>query len=205
MSEIVKHSRYGEMKLGTCENLYYITYDQLRQELPNLTRINGNLTPEEYLNPRYGFRYRFPFPDESDFWQAHNDFDRGFQIVIPRSLFQSGAIEILHKQIFIRNGHPANFPFGLQIPCPATEEESGEVEYFDYHGIRKHLIFEFVQQTIVGNQLTTIVRCPFCNLRSVLAKEEVELIHHIVFTQTNRYDDLTKQIVDIALAGYNRV
>ncbi len=29
MSEIVKHSRYGEMKLGTCENLYYITYDQL--------------------------------------------------------------------------------------------------------------------------------------------------------------------------------
>ena len=53
-----------QMKLGTCEDLYYVTYDQARQLLTRAVQVPGNLPPREYLDPKHQWRYRFPFPEE---------------------------------------------------------------------------------------------------------------------------------------------
>ena len=202
MSELVKHNKYGIMKLGTCQDLYYITYDQLEKELPNMTQRPGNLAPKDYLNPRYGFRYRFPFPDEAGLTETHEDFERGFQISIPRNLFPQGAIEIAHKTFYHRIEHKSGYRFTLNTPCPA--DENGKLEFNDYSNIRGNLILEIVQQKIVETRLTTLVRCPFCGAVCRLSEDEITTLYNIVHDENLHYDDMTKQVVSIAKAGYTR-
>ena len=202
MGEIIKHRLHGEMKLGTCQDLYYITYDQLKKEVPNMMRVDGNLLPIEYLNPKYEFRYRFPFPDEMDWNQPHENYNRGVQIVIPRNLFKQGDIEVAHDKTFMRNEETKGWPFGVYLPCPA--DEIAEFKFNDWNGIHKNLIVEIVQQRIVNNQLVTIVRCPFCKQLSRMSEEEITLMHRIIHSEVNPYDDFTKQVIDVALAGYTK-
>ena len=80
MSEIVLINK-KEVKLGTCEDLYYARYRQIREALPNATIVPGNAPPVNYTNPQYGWRYRFPFPDEDGVSIGeHPDFMRGVTI-----------------------------------------------------------------------------------------------------------------------------
>ncbi len=62
-----------ELKLGTCEDLYYVTYDQARELLTRAVQVPGNLPPREYLDPKHQWRYRFPFPEEDG--RAAGSFD----------------------------------------------------------------------------------------------------------------------------------
>ena len=166
-----------------------------------MRQANGNLLPKEYLNPKYKFRYRFPFPDEAD-GEQHENYDRGFQIAVPRSLFKQEKIEIAHDKVFMRNDCTTGWSFGVYIPCPA--DKTIEFKYNDWNDIHKNLIVEIVQQRIVNNQLVTIVRCPFCKQLSRMSEEEITLMHRIIHTEENRYDDLTKQVIEVALAGYTK-
>lgn len=73
------------VKLGTCEDLYYVTFQTL-QNLLNMGALaqdgQGNDRPSAYLSEKYGWRYRFPFPDEDNIDVGyHSDFDRG--VVVP--------------------------------------------------------------------------------------------------------------------------
>ena len=162
----------------------------------------GNLLPKEYLNPKNNFRYRFPFPDESEWDQPHKNYNRGFQIVIPRNLFKHGEIEVAHDRMFMRNEETMGWSFGVYIPCPA--DKTIEFKFNDWNGIHKNLIVEIVQQRIVNNQLVTIVRCPFCKQLSRMSEEEITLMHRIIHSEVNPYDDFTKQVIDVALAGYTK-
>jgi len=58
----------GEIKIGTCENMYYLRYDQRRQIWP----IRGSLNPADPETQRE-IRFRFPWPDEDN--NAPGDFD----------------------------------------------------------------------------------------------------------------------------------
>ena len=60
MSEMIKY-KDRSITLGTCQNLYYATYADLKNNVEHFTKISG-LSVEGYLNEKYGFRYRFPFP-----------------------------------------------------------------------------------------------------------------------------------------------
>jgi hypothetical protein len=65
MGEYVKY-KGEEIKIGTMENLYYVSHDKYTQALEagKLTQAPGSLAPEEYLKIESGSRFRFPFPDE---------------------------------------------------------------------------------------------------------------------------------------------
>lgn len=65
MAEIVTY-KGQRTSLGTCENLYYATYQKYIAALNAgfLKYVPGNLSPEQYALPDSGFRFRFPFPDE---------------------------------------------------------------------------------------------------------------------------------------------
>lgn len=56
-------------KLGTCEDLYYVSFPKYITALRNgyLMPVANNDNPSEYAKPDSGFRFRFPFPDEDNF------------------------------------------------------------------------------------------------------------------------------------------
>ncbi len=62
MSETIKHTNYGTVNLGCCENLYHTTYHQLKKEIHFAVSIGEIYNPKNYLDPKYHFGYRFPFP-----------------------------------------------------------------------------------------------------------------------------------------------
>jgi hypothetical protein len=85
--------RGHHVKLGTCEDLYYARYEQIKEALPFCSKLEGNMEPREYLEPKNGFRYRFPFPDEDNtpmgnFKECH----KGFSLPVPNSIISELGI-----------------------------------------------------------------------------------------------------------------
>jgi hypothetical protein len=65
MGEYVNY-KGNEIKVGTMENLYYVTYEKYCMALAagQLSKLDGSSAPAEYARPDSGFCFRFPFPDE---------------------------------------------------------------------------------------------------------------------------------------------
>lgn len=86
MGEYVKY-KGKEVKIGTCEHLYYASYQKFKQAFEDglLRPSDHSVHPERCLRPDSGFLFRFPFPDEDKL--AFGDigqfpFDRGVPIHI---------------------------------------------------------------------------------------------------------------------------
>lgn len=65
MGEYIKYKE-TKIKIGTCENMYYTSYQKYKEALNDgrLSQVLGNDHPSEYARPDSGLRFRFPFPDE---------------------------------------------------------------------------------------------------------------------------------------------
>ena len=63
-----EYAYFGDrkVKLGTCEDLTYITHAELRQAhaARAVHTAPGNAEIDQYLDPANGYRFRFPFTDE---------------------------------------------------------------------------------------------------------------------------------------------
>jgi hypothetical protein len=72
-------------KVGTCENLYYVTFQSMGEIALSALRLTGNAQPHEYMNEQYGWRYRFPFPDEDNdgLFKNENGFSRYWPVPVP--------------------------------------------------------------------------------------------------------------------------
>lgn len=94
----------GQVKIGTCENMYYLRADQAHLVRP----VSGSLDP---VRERLAIRFRFPFPDEDDVEPgAFGEFDRGLTIhgvKPPRD-----GVEHYTVQFTARPGYL------LSLPCP---------------------------------------------------------------------------------------
>lgn len=104
MGEYIKY-REKEIKIGTCENLYYVNYPKYCDALKNnfLFKVEGNAVPEEYAKPDTGFRFRFPFPDEDHlpFGQIpHNDHSRGLPVTIDTAVMAAPYANEKNASIF---------------------------------------------------------------------------------------------------------
>lgn len=204
MSETIKHIKYGTVNLGCCENLYHTTtYHQLKKEIHFAISKGEIYDPKNYLSPQYPFCYRFPFPDEDHqkLFGCYEDFERGFQITIPRYLFGEGELSVKHTNFYIRHTHKSGYSFGINFPCPGDEKT--EIPFQDLQNVKGYFVIEIVQQKIINNQLVTIARCPFCGNKSQMTKREIQIMHRIIYSGKTYYDDLTKQVIDIALQGYS--
>ena len=62
MGEYIETKKYGVIKLGTCEDLTYFTYDEVVTLVNDATEANNN--PRDFITPGSGWYYRFPFPWE---------------------------------------------------------------------------------------------------------------------------------------------
>ena len=89
----------------------------------------------------------------------------------------------------------------MNFPCPGDKKT--EMPFQDLQNVKGYFIIEIVQQKIIDNQLVTIARCPFCGNKSQMTKQEIQIMHRIIYSGKTYYDDLPKQVIDIALQGYS--
>lgn len=84
MCEMIKY-KGNKVTIGTCQSLYYATYADLKDNADDLEQVGGNAAIEDYLNEKYGYRYRFPFADEKPCIAGYTLYDRGFLVKTPRT------------------------------------------------------------------------------------------------------------------------
>lgn len=88
MGECVKYRR-SQIKIGTCESLYYVTFYKYLEALERgqLGYLPGNEVPSAYVKPDSGYRFRFPFPDEDrlPFGEISGDYYRGVPVIIDQA------------------------------------------------------------------------------------------------------------------------
>ena len=198
MGEYIKYKRQ-EIKLGTCESLYYTTYADLEKALENAwPEERKEIAP--YMDEKEGYLFRFPFADETPDFGGYDNCDRVFRVVIPRIFDTIKDVEYIHETIFTRKDDVPGFSYGFKSPCPAS---TSDLKIFDWGcHIRENLIFEIIHQKRVNGHLETVVRCPFCGACSRLPGDHWKLIDAIIQDPVNGYDEQTRENSARAMAGY---
>ena len=208
MGEYVKY-KGDYVKIGTCEDLYYTTYEQMDElnKQKVLKIADGNLNTDNYLNVNSGFRFRFPFPDEKTIQiGCYEPYDRGVLIKVPKHL----NVDMWHDRIFIRTDEIGRVQkcapvIGIEIPCVLSDDN--KTKLFDWDRTTELTVFEVIQQKYVSsdngdNEFQLVVRCPYCVALSRISYEEMLSIAKWVFTHRTHYDYFKKQIILTALRGY---
>lgn len=196
MGEYAKF-RGQDVKMGTCNAMYYITYDSYKKYTKS-----GELVPESNHDYSTNCLFRFPFPDEeNDGVVAHNDFNRGVTFMVSKST----GIEMGHSTMFFRtdwnNNRKSDAPaIGFSTPCIQTPEFS--LEKHDFNKTNDNLIFEVVLQRFIDGELQTVVRCPYCGEMCRLSKEEAKAFISYVFKHRKFYGEHRRRIAVLVYRGY---
>ena len=126
MGEYIKY-KGQEIKLGTCESLYYTTYADLEKALENAwPEERKEIAP--YMDEKEGYLFRFPFADETPDFGGYDNCDRVFRVVIPRIFDTIKDVEYIHETIFTRKDDVPGFSYGFKSPCPAS---TSDLKIFD--------------------------------------------------------------------------
>lgn len=157
MGEYIRY-RGEEIKIGTCEDLYYATYPKYiaALEAHTLHRLEGNSSPEAYAKPDAGFRFRFPFPDEDhlSLGSLEYDYSRGVPITLDvsaceppkghdrnKSTFQ---MEITQQKLVFRESDK-NLCLALVWRDPKTRQSFRIEDDADIKNILKQIIKHHIQ------------------------------------------------------------
>lgn len=203
MGEIIKKSGI-EYKIGTCEELYYTTFEEFNKLLKagKLAQVRSNDKPENYIAGSY--RFRFPFPDEDHVknFGSYQDFDRGVLFIIPKSL----GVELCHTTKFFRTDdtHSVAPTIGYRIPCVVSNDFA--FTRFDWSNTFQSTIFEMIQQRPVKNesgetQLFPVVRCPYCGELSRLDEKEVKSFVLYIWKHRKDFTELQVKTAILAAKG----
>lgn len=148
MGEYAKY-KGEEIKIGTCEDMYYLRADQARKVLP----LRGNVDPVKDAD---GIRFRFPFPDEDSIEPgAFNDFNRTigvWGVEVPE--------EIDHSSLQFTRNYPSSGGILLSAPCPESKEGKASGLRYHYNGYNGKV--QIAQQRLVDGQLVLICQCGSC-------------------------------------------
>lgn len=143
----IRKSDGAEIKIGTCEQMYYLRADQVEQVLP----LRGNVNPRS-ADDAASIRFRFPFPQEDgakpgDF----NDHDYGLGLygVEPPE-------DIEHYSIQFR----ASVGILLSLTCPRSKAGKANPVKVHYNGYSGPV--DIHSQRLVDGKLVLILRCGDC-------------------------------------------
>lgn len=152
MGEFALYGR-ERIKIGTCENMYYLRWSQARQ----VRAESGSVDPIEHAS---AIRFRFPFPDEDGTPPgAFEDFNRGVGVdVAPSEDVEHSGMQWRHE---IGNGC-----FLAYMPCPYSTEAKNLP--FKIHGnpAPSRGTVEITQQRCVNGYKGVrmlVVRCSACH------------------------------------------
>jgi hypothetical protein len=136
----------GRIKIGTCENMYYLRADQrklVRHEEGSVDPIRDGDAGE--------IRFRFPFPDEDDVRPgAFNDHARACVVSgvkVPEGV-EHGTLQFRHDAGYL-----------VSLPCP----EGPEPQPFKIHRNGFSGSVRIVQQRFFDSRLITVCECGGCD------------------------------------------
>jgi len=110
-----EYATYGgeQVKIGTCEDLYYLRHDQRFRVGKTSNSLNPCLTE--------GLRFRFPFPDEDNVSPGEfEDYNRSLSlhgVIVPDDV-DHGKVQFSAQPGYL-----------VSLPCP----EAGESEHYQMH------------------------------------------------------------------------
>ncbi len=144
MGEYAKLKGTGaEVKIGTCENMYYLRHDQRRLVAP----LWGSLDPADRETQEV-IRFRFPWPDEDNIDPGEfADPFRRLRVDVPApEEFEHGIVQ------FIASSEGYN----LCVPCP---EGPDQIEGLTIHRNGFAGPAFLVQQAVRDDKLVGIMQC----------------------------------------------
>jgi hypothetical protein len=159
------------LKIGTCEDLYYVRISDLRELVKTAKHVGGNLEPAEYLNPENEFRYRFPFPDEDGIGGGnYTDYDYGALVFLSEELAPSlwaGLGTWDHFEICHHIDYRGVCRVSIFTSCPLSEKPPERMS-----DVRKVVIIS--QQKQVEGELWVVIGCPYCQAKIRIDRREAE-------------------------------
>lgn len=175
MGEYAKYK--GErVKIGTCENMYYLRYDQRH----DVTPLSGNVNP---AGPeRFALRFRFPWPSE-DGIEPGGNFEPFERSVCVPGLAAPADVEHHSVQFVAQAG------YNCCLPCPESGKEAftaGVCEPGASNGLHpvkihrngyKGAVLLAYQKPVEGIGLVPVLMCGGCG--SMWREEERERIEEI--------------------------
>ncbi|MFH0753080.1 MAG: hypothetical protein V2A70_00770 [Candidatus Omnitrophota bacterium] len=194
MGEYVKINN-KTIKLGTCEDLYYVRFDQLKENLVLMHQVDGNDKPEEYLNPKNGYRYRFPFPDE-DIRKIgeYEKFNRGLLIGVPYEILDG----VEHGKICVPTSCQGAYNVNQYVSCPADPSFK-----ITCSAKTDRAPLEIIQQKQVDDQLWTVCRCGWCG-RAFRLDQEAAMKLCAAIDELYK-DEYWQEVIKRIMRGYERV
>ena len=146
MGEYAKYK--GEsVKIGTCESMYYLRYDQSHLVQPE----SGNVDP---VKDAESIRFRFPFPEEDNVEPGHFDpYNKAIWLHI------DAPTEIEHYSIQFNN----KAGILVSLPCPYSKEAKESKINYGFNGYRGGVGIS--QQRKQGEQLMLVCDCGACGAK----------------------------------------
>jgi len=194
---------YGQqVKLGTCEDLYYTRLDQLRDYSPKVD-------VEEYLNPDNGFRYRFPFPEEDNLTIGNYDnFDKG--LIISLHIDDYSLADFEHRDIWTACNIEGSYNVNIALPCPQSKELDWTFTQMPDNTIKKikhsnnnFRLVSIKQQKQVNDEVWTVIACPYCGARVRIDYDDaLKLVHSIKAGYVPSNDFYYTKVIDRIMKGY---
>jgi hypothetical protein len=206
MGEYIKYKGH-EIKLGTCESMYYARLDQLKEARFEMEKMGGNLDIAEYLDPKNGFRYRFPFPDEDNIQIGDfEEYDKGLVIQLHPDDYSIAEFDHYDKW---SECHPQGGGYNVNVchPCP----QSPKIDDFKHSPITWRIV-AIKQQKQVDGEIWVVIGCPYCGALVRLPYEDaIKLVHSIEAGYVNQHDQTDsnkayyQEVVRRILAGYTKI
>lgn len=199
MGEYVKLKCGQEIKIGTCEDMYYARYEQAKKLLSTDDR-------KIYLKPDTN-RWRFPFPQEDNIQiGSFQDYDYGLPLCVPRdSVFCCKE----HDTVSFSTGNSPSmrgFNVNYSLPCPANREAVAKAITAGFrvgHLIDNQVVVEIVQQKpVAGGDLQTVLRCLWCRNKWRLGKDEAIALTEFLRGYSEDRKDYYNTVADRVTAGY---
>lgn len=191
MGEYAIHNGQS-VKIGTCEQMYYLRADQVHLIQPE----PGSVNPRSVKHAE-GIRFRFPFPQEDHVRPGGFDsYDYGFGIYGIEPPSDPDSVEH-HNLQFTRN-YPSQGGILLSVPCPRSKAGKASGLKFSYNGyigpVHVH------SQRLVEGKLVLILRCGDCGaLYRVPTLEEARPVLDCLEKDGS---DIAKEIAKRIIAGY---
>lgn len=155
MGEYIKYKN-SEIKIGTVENLYYVRFDKFKQafEAKELSHVDGNFAPWQYLDTQYGFRFRFPFPDEDKlpFGEILGDYNRGIPIRIDQAILPDEGLDPGHYEMKIMQQKPIiRRSDGMECLALVWASPHGELSRIEDDAEIRKVVGEVIRHHVVKN------------------------------------------------------
>jgi hypothetical protein len=146
----IRNSDGQEIKIGTCENMYYLRYS----DRDKVRAMKGNVDPMDESESKE-LRYRLPFPDEDNVRPGeYKDYNRGALLCAfsdPETAEYPGIVQIVSKAGMMCN---VTCYHGEKLP-----ENTKDVKFF-WNG--KNSCFELNHLKFIDGTVHGIYTCTEC-------------------------------------------